>query len=145
MIVATGAAGGQHSNELQLFADAIDRLDEGLSAMNEYPGVTVVRDGVIKRFEFTYEMAIRCLRSRLRQGANPEAGRFGYRTTIRFAADAGLIDDPTAWIGYTNSRQSTTHDYNEPVAVSIAVDIPQFAGDARRLLGRLLNGMETDL
>ena len=145
MIVATGAAGRQHSNELQLFADAIDRLDEGLAVMNEHPGVTVVRDGVIKRFEFTYEMAIRCLRSRLRQGAHPEASRFGYRTTVRFAADAGLIDNPVAWIGYTNSRQSATHDYNEPVAVSIVVDIPQFAGDARRLLGRLLNGTETDL
>ena len=145
MIVATGSAGSQHSNELQLFADAIDRLDEGLAVMNKYPGITVVRDGVIKRFEFTYEMAIRCLRSRLRQGSYSEAGRFGYRTTIRFAADAGLIEDPVAWIGYTNSRQSATHDYNEPVPASISLDIPQFAGDARRLLERLLTGTETDL
>ncbi len=145
MIVATGSAGSQHCNELQLFANSIERLDEGLAVMNEYPGITVVRDGVIKRFEFTYEMAVRCLRSRLRQGSHSEAGRFGYRTTIRFAADAGLIDDPVAWIGYTNSRQSTTHDYNEPVAAGIAVDIPQFAGDARRLLERLLTGTETDL
>ena len=91
-----GTDGPQHSNELQLFADAIDRLDEGLAVMAEYPGITVVRDGVIKRFEFTYEMAIRCLRGRLRQGLHPEAGRFGYRTTIRFAADAGLIGDPAA-------------------------------------------------
>ena len=143
--MAMGSAGAQHSNELQLFADAIDRLDEGLTVMSEYPGITVVRDGVIKRFEFKYEMAIRCLRSRLRLGAHAEAGRFGYRTTIRFAADAGLIGDPEAWIGYTNSRQSTTHDYNEPVAASITVDIPRFAGDARRLLERLLHGAETDL
>lgn len=135
----------QHAAELQMFADAVARLDEGLSAMESYPAVTVVRDGLIKRFEFTYEMAIRCLRSRLRQGAHPDAGRYGYRTTIRFSADAGLIANPEAWIGYTNSRQSTTHDYNEPVAISIAANIPQFACDARRLLGQLRNNHGADL
>ena len=134
-----------HSNELQLFGDAIARLDEALLAMGEYPTVTVVRDGLIKRFEFTYEMAIRCLRSRLRRGAHPDAGRYGYRTTIRVSADAGLIDDPEAWMGYTNSRQSTTHDYNEPVAVSIAANIPDFSRDAQRLLERLMTETGTDL
>lgn len=113
--------------------------------MDSYPGVTVVRDGLIKRFEFTYEMAIRCLRSRLRQGAHPDAGRFGYRTTIRFSADAGLIDDPERWIRYTNSRQSTAQDYNEPVAVSIVADIPQFSRDARQLMDRLLAATGIDL
>ena len=134
-----------HSNELQLFADAIARLEEGLSAMRDYPALTVVRDGLIKRFEFTYELAIRCLRGRLLQGAHPDAGRYGYRTTIRFSADAGLIDDPEAWIDYTNSRQNTSHGYNEPVAIDVAADIPRFATDARRLLDRLLTETETDL
>ena len=135
---------GAHPNELSLLADAVYRLDEAVQAMNDYPHMTVVRDGVIKRFEFTYEMAIRCLRSRLREGAHPEAGRFGYRTVIRYGADAGLIDDPEAWIRYTNSRQNTSHGYNEPVAISVAADVPQFAADARRLLYRLQSDMETD-
>ena len=134
-----------HAAELGLFADAVDRLDEAVQSMNDYPHLTVVRDGAIKRFEFTYEMAIRCLRSRLRRGAHPDAGRFGYRTTVRFGADAGLIDNPESWIGYTNSRQSTTHDYNEPIAVSIAADIPHFAVDARRLLNLLVTDTGTDL
>ena len=132
-----------HSNELQLFADALDRLDEALRVMGDYPALTVVRDGAIKRFEFTYEMAIRCLRARLRQGAHPDAGRYGYRTTIRFSADVGLIDDPQAWIDYTNSRQNTAHGYNEPVTISVAADVPRFAADARRLLNRqpIVNGI----
>ena len=145
MTMATGTPPSHHSHEMRLFADALDRLDEALLAMNDYPAVTVVRDGVIKRFEFTYEMAIRCLRSRLRQGAHPDAGRFGYRTTIRFSVDAGLIDDPEARIGYTNSRQSTSHDYNERVAIGIVANVPQFAVDGRRLLSRLQTEMGTDL
>ena len=132
-------------NELQLFADALDRLDEAAQAMTDYPYLTVVRDGAIKRFEFTYDMAIRCLRGRLRQGAHPDAGRYGYRTTIRFSADAGLIDDPEPWIDYTNSSQNTSHGYNEPVAISVAADVPRFAADARLLLNRLLTETETDL
>ena len=133
------------SNEIQFFSDALGRLDEALLAMTDYLTLTVVRDGAIKRFEFTYEMAIRCLRALPQTGAHPEAGRFGYRTTIRFSADAGLIDDPEAWIGYTNSRQDTSHGYNEPVAISVSADIPQFAIDARRLLNRLLTETGTDL
>ena len=134
-----------YSSELNLFADAIDRLDEAVQAMSDYPHLTVVRDGAIKRFEFTYEMAVRCLRNRLRQGAHPEAGRFGYRTVIRYSADAGLIDDPETWIGYTNSRQNTSHGYHEPAAVSVAAGIPRFAVDARRLLNRLQSQTDTDL
>lgn len=138
-------ASPRHSSELDLLSDAIDRLDEAMQAMNDYPYLTVVRDGAIKRFEFTYEMAIRCLRSRLQQGAHPEAGRFGYRTVIRYSADAGLLDDPETWIGYTNSRQNTSHGYHEPAAISVAASIPRFAVDARRLLNRLQSQTDTDL
>ena len=133
-----------HPNELSWLADAVYRLDEAVQAMNDYPHMTVVRDGVIKRFEFTYDMAIRCLRSRLREAAHPEAGRFGYRTVIRYSADAGMLDDPEAWIRYTNSRQNASHGYNEPVAISVAAAVPQFAVDARRLLYRLQSEMETN-
>ena len=136
------SAGGLPSlaGELNLLANALERLGEALAAVGDDPRNTVLRDGAIKRFEFTYELAIRCLRSRLRQGAHPEAGRFGYRTVIRSGADAGLIDDPEAWIAYTNSRQNTSHGCNETAA-----GIPQFASDARRLLNRLRTETGTDL
>lgn len=132
------------ASELNLLANALGRLDEALAAVVA-PQNTVLRDGAIKRFEFTYEMAVRCLRSRLRQGAHPDAGRYGYRTTIRFSADAGLLDDSEAWIAYTNSRQNTAHSDNEAAAVSVSASIPQFAGDARRLLERLRTETGTDL
>ena len=138
-------------DEIGLFSLALARLDEALDVADRDPGNTVVRDGLIKRFEFTYEMAIRCLRYRLRQGAHPNAGQFGYRTTVRFAADAGLVQDPEAWIVFTNSRQNTTHDYNEPVAVAVAVavgvaaTIPNFARHARLLLDTLSNALAFDL
>ena len=140
-------AGGPASpaSELDLLANALARLDEALAAMNAAPQNTVLRDGAIKRFEFTYEMAVRCLRSWLRRGAHPDAGRYGYRTAIRFGADAGLLADPEAWISHTNSRRNTSHSYNEPTAVSVSAGIPQFAGDARRLLERLRTATGTDL
>ena len=132
-------------DEIELFSLALDRLDEALDVADRDPANTVVRDGLIKRFEFTYEMAIRCLRYRLRQGAHPNAGQFGYRTIVRFAADAGLVQDPEAWIVFTNSRQNTTHDYNEPVAVGVAATIPNFARHARLLLDTLSNPSGFDL
>ncbi len=74
-----------HSSEMRLFVDAVDRWDVAVRAMDEYPALTVVRDGVIKRFEFTYEMASAACAARLRRGAHPNAGRYGCRTTIRSA------------------------------------------------------------
>ncbi len=133
------------ADEVGLFAMALDRLDEALEVFSLDPGNSVVRDGLIKRFEFSYEMAVGSLRVRLRRGAQPNAGQFGYRTTISFSADVGLIDDPEAWIRFTNSRQSTSHDYNEPVAAGVAASIPDFSRHARALLIRLQGQTAIDL
>ena len=91
-----------HSNELQLFADAIARLDEALLAMGEYPTVTVVRDSLIKRFEFTYEMAIQHRRQRTgffprrseAVGAAHDRNRNGFMSATEEHVCAGITIRP---------------------------------------------------
>ena len=43
-------------------AKAVFRLSEGLAILRQDPEVTIVRDGVIQRFEFTNELAHKLLR-----------------------------------------------------------------------------------
>jgi nucleotidyltransferase substrate binding protein (TIGR01987 family) len=38
------------------------------------------------------------------------------RDTIRETAKEGLIEDPKAWFGFLESRNLTSHVYNEKVA-----------------------------
>ena len=55
-------------------ARAVDRLQEGLERYERDISDTQIRDGLIQRFEFTYDLAHKMLRRALEAGAaNPEA------------------------------------------------------------------------
>ncbi len=46
--------------DLSSLQSAVRRLAEGLDELAESPERTLLRDGVIQRFEFTYELSHRC-------------------------------------------------------------------------------------
>ena len=72
------------------------------------------KQGVIKGFEFTFELAWNVMRDYLEdQGI---AGIDGSRNTIRHAFKNGLIEDGEKWIEIVNARNISSHTYNEEVA-----------------------------
>ena len=48
--------------KVENFCNAVARLQEAVDALDQHPSDTVVRDGVIQRFEFTFELAWKSLR-----------------------------------------------------------------------------------
>ena len=48
--------------DLTALENAVARFDEGLKTLGEHPEDTLMRDGVIQRFEFTYELAHKMLK-----------------------------------------------------------------------------------
>ena len=59
--------------DLTPLANATARLHEGLARYQSDPTDTQIRDGLIQRFEFTYELSHKMLRRQLEQAAaNPE-------------------------------------------------------------------------
>ena len=99
---------------LELFERALARLQEAL-AMDES---TIVRDGLIQRFEFTFEMAWRAAYRWLRArdvAVNEEAF-----AVLPAAFRNQLVTDEQAWGDIRRNRNPTSHTYREDIAIQVA-------------------------
>ncbi len=119
---------------------ALQRLEEGLAEWSAQSGNTLLRDGVIQRFEFTYELSHRMLRRFLESGAaNPEEiGRLSFPDLIRVAGERGLLRSSwNEWKEYRQARTNTSHTYDEAKALSVIEVVPKFAAEAQSLVRNL--------
>ncbi len=120
--------------------NAIARLCEGLERHGREPDDTQLRDGLIQRFEFTYDLAHKMLRRMLEQAAaNPEAiDRMSFPELIRTASEQGLVrSDWTAWRTWREMRNITSHTYDEAKALQVVAEIPAFLTEATEVAHRL--------
>lgn len=123
---------------------AVDRLQEGLRLYRADPAQDIVRDGLIQRFEFTYEMAHGTLRRFLRQAAaDPGAvDRMTFQDLIRSANALGVLrGEWAAWRRFRDMRARTSHTYDPRIALDVVAQIPDFLAEAEHLraeLGRRL-------
>lgn len=96
-------------------AKAVARLQEAVAV----PADALIRDAVIQRFEFSFELVWKTLKLYLeRQGV--ESG--GPRPTLKKAFAEGLIPTPEeadVWLQMIEDRNLTSHAYDEALAGSI--------------------------
>ena len=108
----------ERKSELQ---NAVKRLREAVAQ----PQSDLVRDAVIQRFEFTFELVWKSLKLYLeRQGL--DCG--GPRSTLKKAFAEGLIDSPDqadVWMEMLEDRNLTSHAYDEALARRIYRHIVQ--------------------
>ena len=79
------------------------------------------QQGLIKAFEYTFELAWNTLRDLLRSQGN--ATLLGSRDTLREAFRLGLIDAGETWMLMIQDRNLTSHSYNRTTADAIAEQI----------------------
>ena len=79
------------------------------------------RQGLIKAFEYTFELAWNSLRDLLRSQGNSTL--LGSRDTLREAFRLGLIEDGETWMLMIQDRNLTSHTYNRSTAEAIAANI----------------------
>lgn len=98
-----------------------------------------LRDSVIQRFEYTYELCWKFMQRWLTDNVSPEAAQplYSRKELFRLAARQRLIDDPTAWFAHHAARNVSAHTYNEDHARQAFQSALQLAADARTLLERL--------
>jgi nucleotidyltransferase substrate binding protein (TIGR01987 family) len=120
--------------------NAVERLREGLDRHQREPGDDQLRDGLIQRFEFTYELSHRMLRRYLRQvAATPDTfDQMPFQDLIRTGNEQGLLSgDWSAWRRYRDMLARTSHTYAAAVARQVVEAIPDFLAEVSFLRDQL--------
>lgn len=94
--------------------NAINSLKEGL--LQEVDELRI--DGVLQRFEFTFELAWKCIKDYLEiQGIVASIG--SPREIIQLAYKHNIIDDGEKWIEMMLSRNNLSHMYDKNISRNI--------------------------
>ena len=101
-----------------------------LDAHQAAPGDALIRDALIQRFEYTYELAWKLMKRYLEvEHGEEDPDRWSRRDLFRIGAEAGLILSPDPWFEFMRMRNLTSHTYNEETAQRVASVVPGFAKD----------------
>lgn len=119
---------------------AIERLREGLARYQSDITDTQIRDGLIQRFEFTYELAHKMLKRYL-EFASPTPEQYDnmpFQDLIRSGNEQNLLlGDWPRWKQYRDMCSKTSHTYDEDIALEVVASIPAFLDEASFLRERL--------
>lgn len=119
---------------------AIGRLEEAVQAYQTDTSQSLIRDGLVQRFEFTYEISQRLLRRYLMANPGPPelVNSMNFADIIRIANQNGLLlGNWPRWKTFRDMRARTSHSYNEAIALDVVAGIPGFLDEARYLRDRL--------
>ena len=86
------------------------------------PYLDIVRDSLVKRFEYTLEVAWKSCKRYLLEEGFLEATTGSQKSIMRLAAEVGVIRRADSWMHYINARQNTSYDYSEADCVLAIVD-----------------------
>lgn len=127
------------SLDLSSFEKALASLERAITRTQAAPNDEELRDSVIQRFEYTYELSWKMLKRQLEKDApnTAEIDTMGFKDLLREGAVRGLVDNPEAWFEYRSQRNITSHTYNAEKANQVYQTALRFFADARILLQRL--------
>ena len=77
----------------------------------------IIKEGLIQRFEYTHELAWNVMKDYAEYQGNTMVG--GSRDATREALQLKIIADGEIWMDMIQSRNKTTHTYNESTANEI--------------------------
>lgn len=126
--------------EVTPLARAIARLDEGLERYRRDVADEQIRDGLIQRFEFTYEVSHKTLKRYLELVSPTPAvyDAMAFADLVGSANQQGLLlSDWGQWKKYREMQAKTSHTYNERVALEVVEDLPGFLSEVKFLLARI--------
>lgn len=117
------------------FKRALARLHDAL----RQPENEFMRDAIIQRFEFTFEMAWRCLyRYLVSQGERVAQQAF---SVLPLAFRSLLIEDAAVWDELRENRNLTSHTYDEKRAIAVAAFVRARAAAAFDTLSAKLDSL----
>lgn len=118
---------------LSNFQKALDQFEQ---AVNENTQDRLAQEGLIHRFEYTFELAWKCLQDVFQERGLVEIR--GPRPVLEQAFQDGLIADGVLWMEMLRARNESSHLYDEKIFLKIyhqAKD--EFPKPLRALKGKL--------
>ena len=107
----------------QNYQKAFAQLTQAVDLSRQRALSKLEQQGLIQGFEYTHELAWNTLKDFLE--ARGAAAIFGSRDTTRAAFTAGLIDQGEVWMQMIQSRNQSTHTYNEEMMTQIVTAVIQ--------------------
>lgn len=104
--------------KLENYKKALARLEEALA---EKEPDQFVYDAIIKRFEFTYELAWELLKALIEYKGGEDV-RFP-RDVFKEAYAKGLLKNGEIWLDMLNDRNLSSHTYNQEKVMEIFMRI----------------------
>lgn len=125
--------------DLSSFDKALKSLERSLLRSQKDVLDEELRDAVIQRFEYTYEISWKMMKRELEiESSHPSSiDTLSFRDLLREAAEKGLIADVEAWFEYRDARNRTSHTYDESSAKLVYDAALRFFSDAQSLLTEL--------
>ena len=100
--------------KIEAYDNAIDKLNKSLE--KDIREDDLYLDAIIKRFEFSYELAWRLMKKVLAyEGIDAQSPRM----IIREAFNAGLLKKADVWLDMLEKRNLSSHTYNQETAEAI--------------------------
>ena len=108
----------QRSNN---YFKALSQLQEAVTLAQQRPLSKLEEQGLIQAFEFTHELAWNTLKDFLE--SRGVQNLYGSKDATREAFKTGLIENGAAWMDMIQSRNLTSHTYDEATAAHIVAAI----------------------
>lgn len=114
------------------YVKAMHKLEEAVlyvnkNSISENEGFVlneIIKEGLIQRFEYTHELAWNVMKDYAVYQGNSTIG--GSRDATREAFKLQLFTDGHIWMEMINSRNETSHTYNQEIADEIYTKIINF-------------------
>ena len=108
------------------YQKALQRLKDNIEYFSTFlaentPPADILKQGLIQSFEFTHELAWNVMKDYAVYQGNSEIK--GSRDAVRYSAQVSLISDGFGWMEMIQSRNSSSHTYNEDTANEITEHI----------------------
>lgn len=126
--------------DLTSLDSALQRLAEGIARYEQDISDSQIRDGLIQRFEFSYEISHKMLKRYLEMSSATPAmfDSMAFQDLIRTGNEQGLLlGDWPRWRTYREMRAKTSHTYDEKIALEVVRHIPAFLQESRYLRDQL--------
>ena len=120
----------RYEADKRLLENAVETLKAALAQ----PKNAFIRDAAIQRFEYVFELSWKTMQA---AGTLKGISSRSPKDAIRRAFELGWIQDPEPWFKALDSRNLTSHTYDESLAETVFANVQQFPAIVQALLTAL--------